>query len=146
MSRPPEPHAATSPRPTSTGSYFADSAISMDVSTPPSLKSLPPLDALYRTSSGLFERLNRIAATAWDAEQDGRLTESNVATLHAQLDSVESRIAGTDVAPSGGHRTPRKTQPEPPNGFRAPSSFPDLESASADLLTTLRTTVSSLRL
>lgn len=119
----------------------------MDLSTPPALKSLPPLDALYSTSSGLFERLNRIAAAAWDAEQDGRLTESNVETLHTQLDSVESRIAGTDVVPSGGHQTPCKTQSEPPDTDKPSSSFSaDLESVSTDLLTTLRTTVSSLRL
>src|SRR5271156_5796432 len=147
MSNPPLLQASqSSPRPTSTGSYFSDSAINMDISTPPPLKSLPPLDALYTTSSGLFERLTQLAAAAWDAEQDGRLHESNLETLHKQLDNVESCIAGTETDISEGQQTPREAQPEAPVLIQSSSNDAYLESLSSDILRDLTSTVSSLRL
>jgi hypothetical protein len=147
MSKPPLLQGSqSSPRPTSTGSYFTDSAINMDISTPPLLKSLPPLDALYSTSSGLFERLNQIAAAAWDAERDGRLTKSNVENLHKQLDGVESRIAGEDSDAISDQHTPREGRKEQPISNETLSNDAHLESLSSTVLTDLRSTVSSLRL
>jgi hypothetical protein len=118
----------------------------MDISTPPPLKSLPPLDALYSTTSGLFERLNQIAAAAWDAEQDGRLHESNVETLHKQLDRVESQIAGTDTEPLEEQHTPREAHPEPLNIAQPSPDDQHLENLSSTILTDLTSTVSSLSL
>ena len=147
MSKPPLLQASqSSPRPTSTGSYFTDSAINIDISTPPPAQSLPPLDALYTTSSGSFERLTQLAAAAWDAEQDGRLHESNVETLHKQLDNVESCIAGTETEIPEGQQTPRKAQPEAPAPIQSSSNDAHLESLSSDILSDLTSTVSSLRL
>jgi hypothetical protein len=146
MSKPPLLQASqSSPRPTLTGSYFTDSAINMDISTPPPLKSLPPLDALYTTSSGLFERLTQLAAAAWDAEQDGRLHESNVDTLHKQLDNVESCIAGIETEIPKGQQNPRKAQLEASVPAQS-SNDAHLESLSSDILNGLTSTVSSLRL
>ena len=122
----------------------------MDISTPPPLKSLPPLDALYSTTSGLFERLNQLAATAWDAEQDGRLHESDVEILHRQLGGIESRLNRTDAetddveeqehALSEGMKTPTV------NVSDWSTHDPHLESLCSTILTDLISTVSSLRL
>jgi hypothetical protein len=118
----------------------------MDISTPPPLKSLPPLDALYSTSSGLFERLTQLAAKAWDAEQDGRLTESNVEILHKQLNSVESRMVSNGTDPLGEQYTSDKARPGPPSPHQSSSHDTDLPSLSSTILTDLTSIVSSLRL
>ena len=87
-----------------------------------------------------------MAAAAWDAEQDGRLHESNVDTLHKQLDNVESCIAGIETEIPEGQQTPRKAQLEAPAPIQSSSNDAHLESLSSDILSDLTSTVSSLRL
>ena len=122
----------------------------MDVSTPPPLKSLPPLDALYSTTSGLFERLNQLAAAAWDAEQDGRLHESDVDILHRQLGGIESRINGTGAETEDAEEQEHALNDgtKTPTRHVSHSSPQDahLESLSSSILTNLTSTISSLRL
>ena len=148
--------ARTSPRPTSTGSYFADSAIHMDMSTPtrdafatpPPLKSLPPLDALYSTSSHLFERLTQLAAAAWDAEQDGQLRDSTVEALHKQLDKFETYIQNREAQPAEVPPASEEVRRQTPSS-RDHSTSNALDSATAvsqEVLDSLTSTISSLRL
>ena len=122
----------------------------MDISTPPPLKSLPPLDELYSTTSGLFERLNQLAAAAWDAEQDGRLHESDVESLHRQLGGIESRINGTrpDTEGAEEHGLARKEGTKTPALNVSDSSTPAtrLESLSTSILADLTSAAASLRL
>ena len=122
----------------------------MDISTPPPLKSLPPLDALYSTTSGLFERLNQLAAAAWDAEQDGRLQESDVKTLHRQLGGIESHINGTGPDTKGveEQELARKEGTKTPTLNVSESSMPAtyLESLPSSILADLTSAAASLRL
>lgn len=153
----PDPGSARlSPPAISPGSYFADSAINLDTSTPtrytrhgfdtpPPLKSLPPLDALYSTTSHLFERLTQLAASAWDAEQDGRLHVSKVENLHRQLDGVETIIQGAG-APPGGEPLAEQPKPSGPNRHSSSASLNPTTSPAEEVLASLTSTVSSLRL
>ena len=133
------------PRPASMASNFADSAINMDVDsdpdTPiasPGTKSLP-LDILPTTSSRLFERLTRLAATAWEYEQDGQLHEAVVGNMHKALDGFESQMNGERA--SSVHSQPSQVHQEAQQSQN--SAF---EAESADILTHLTTSVSSIRL
>ena len=137
-------NAPSSPsRPISSESYFADSAINMDMSTSITstpLKSQSALDALPSTSSHLFERLTRLAATTWAAEEGGQLHHSTVSTLHACLDRFETHIEGVGEEVSEPEASLNRANSEKPQAQKP------LEEVSQEILTHLTTTVSSLRL